>query len=149
MTFVIQIDHFEPQSLADELVEVADRLTPDLRSRHEAAHAEIDEYAALDDLRHRRLDHFVVLVRFDDFLPRLERARAPLGEKERAVVVVDAMDHHFQRIADFQIFGLYGQREFAERQRAFGFAADIYQQFILILRDDQSVEDLSLVQDFE
>ena len=80
------------------LVEIADRLAADLRCRHEAAHAEVDEHAALDDLRDGRFDDFVVLVRFDDFLPGLERASALLGEVEGAVAVaVDAMDQHLER----------------------------------------------------
>ncbi len=100
---------------ADQFVEIADRLTADLGRRHEAAHAQVDENAAFHHLRHRRFDHFIVIVRFDDFLPRLERARAAFGEKQRAVLIVDAMDHDFQRIAHFEFFGLDGQREFAER----------------------------------
>jgi hypothetical protein len=102
MTLVIEIDHFQTEMLTDELVQISDGLPPDLRSRNESAHAEIDEYSALDDLRNGRFDHFVALVRFDDFLPRLERARAPLGEKERPVHFVDAMDHDFDGIADLQ-----------------------------------------------
>ena len=118
--------------LSDEFVEIADRLAADLRSRNEAAHAQIDEHAAFDDLRDGRFDHFVAFVRFDDLLPRLERARAALGEEERAVHVVDAMDHHFERVADLEFFGIDGEREFAERKNAFGFAADVDEQFVLI-----------------
>ena len=60
MTLVIEIDHLEAQLLADEFVEIADRLTANLRCRNESAHAEIDEHAALDDLRDGRFDHFIV-----------------------------------------------------------------------------------------
>ena len=100
MALVIEIDHLQAQMLADEFVEIADRLTANLRRRHEAAHAEIDEHAAFDDLRDRRFDDFVAIVRLDDLLPRLERAGAALGEKERSVHLVDAMNHHFDGVAD-------------------------------------------------
>ena len=60
MTLVIEIDDLEPQLLPDELVEIADRLATNLRRRHEAAHTEIDEHAAFDDLRDGGFDHFVV-----------------------------------------------------------------------------------------
>ncbi len=102
MPLVIEIDHFQAQALADEFVEIADRLAADLRCRNEAAHAEVDENAAFDDLRDGGFDDFVALVRFDDFLPRLERARATLGKEERSVHVVDAVDHHFERVADLE-----------------------------------------------
>ena len=149
MALVIEIDHFQAQMLADELVEIADRLAADLRGRNEAAHAEIDEHAALDDLRDGRFDHFVAFVRFDDFLPRLERAGAALGEKERSVQLVDAMDHHFERVADVQQFRIDCERELAERKDAFGLAADVDEHFVLIFLDDRAGEDLALVENLE
>ena len=81
MPFVVEVDHLEAQPLADDLFEIADGLTPDLRRGDEAAHPEIDENAAFDDLRHRRFDDFVVFVRRDDFFPRLERASAALARE--------------------------------------------------------------------
>ena len=82
MALVIEVDHLQAQLLADEFVEVADRLAADLRCGDEAAHAEVDEDAALDDLRDRRFDHFVVVVRFDDLFPGLERAGAAFAEEQ-------------------------------------------------------------------
>ena len=149
MPLVVEIDHLQTQVLADEFVEVADRLTPDLRRRHEAAHPEIDENAALDDLRDGRFDHFVALVRLDDLLPGLERARAALGEKERAVDLVDAMDHDFEGVADAQRLWIDGERELAEGKHAFGLAADVDEQFVLVFLDDRAGEDLALVEHLE
>jgi hypothetical protein len=81
MAFVIEVDHFETQTFADQFVEVADGLTTDLRCGDEAAHAEVDQNAAFDDLRDRGFDHFVVVVRGDDFFPRLECARAAFAQE--------------------------------------------------------------------
>ena len=148
MPFVIEIDDFQTQMLPDEFFEIADRLPANLRCGNETTHAEIDEHAAFDDLRDGRFDHFVVVVRSDDFLPRFERARAPFGEKQRAVHLVDAMDHHFERVADFQRFGIDREREFAERQDAFGFTADVDEQFVFIFLNDEAVEYLAFVEDF-
>ena len=139
MALVIEIDDLEAQFLADEFVEIADRLAANLRCGNESAHAEIDENAALDDLRDGGFDHFVVVVGFDDFLPRLERASAAFGEKERTVLIVDAVDHDFERIADLEHLGFDRERKFAERQHAFRLAADVDEQFVLILRDDEAV----------
>ena len=105
MTLVIEVDHFQPQLLADELVEIPDGLAANLRCGNESAHPEVDQDAALDDLRDRRFDHFIVLVGFDDFLPRLERARATLAQIELTILLVDPMDHHFELVADFSSFG--------------------------------------------
>jgi hypothetical protein len=59
------------------------------------------------------------------------------------------MHHHFERIADAQQFRIDGQRELAERQDAFGFAADVDQHFILIFLDDRAGKNLPLVEDFQ
>src|SRR5581483_850331 len=146
---VIEVDDLQPQLLPDELVEVADGLTADLRGGDEAAHAEVDEDAALHDLRDGRFDHFVVLVRLDDLLPGLQRASAALAQIELAVLVVDPVDHDFQRVADLQFFRLDRERELAEREDAFGLAADVDEQLVLILRDDDAGEDLALVEDLQ
>ena len=78
MALVIEVDDFQAQMLADEFVEISNGLAANLRSRNEAAHAEIDEHAAFDDLRYGRFDDFVALVCLDDFLPSLECARTAL-----------------------------------------------------------------------
>jgi len=59
------------------------------------------------------------------------------------------MDHDFQRVADFEFFGLDGEREFPEGKRPLGFAADVDEQFVLILRDDDAGQDLPLVENLE
>ncbi len=104
MALVVEIDDLEPQMLADELVEIADGLAADLRGRDETAHAEVDENAALDDLRDGRFDHFVVLVRGDDLLPGLQRPGAAFAEEHHAVVV-DPVDHDFELVVDLELFG--------------------------------------------
>ena len=59
------------------------------------------------------------------------------------------MDHHFECVADLEGLGFDREREFAERQYAFGFSADVDEQFVLIFLDDHAVEDLSFVEDLE
>ncbi|MBD5633754.1 MAG: hypothetical protein IAI49_04665 [Candidatus Eremiobacteraeota bacterium] len=113
VALVIEIDHLEAQVLAHELFEISDRLAADLRGRNEAAHAEIDEDAALDHLRDGRFDHFVVLVRRNHFFPRLERAGAAFAEEQRAFFV-DPVDHDFELVADFEFFRLDRERKLAE-----------------------------------
>jgi len=135
--------------LTDELVEIADGLSPDLRSRNEAAHSQIDQHAAFYHLRYGGFDNFVALVRFDYLLPRLECTRTPLGEKERSVHLVDAVNHDFERVADPQQFGIDGERELAEGKDAFGFAADVDEHFVLIFLNDGAGEYLAFVENLE
>ena len=149
MALVGEVDHLEPQLLADQFVEVADGLATDLRGGDEPAHAEVDQNAALDDLGDRRFDHFVVVVRFDDLFPGLEGARAALAQIELAVLVVDPVDHDFQGGADDEFLRFDRERKLAEGQDALGLAADVDQQFVLIFGDDDAGENLTLVEDFQ
>jgi len=114
VAFVVEVDDLEPQFLPDEFVEIADRLTANLRCRNETAHAEVDENAALDDLRDGRFDHFIVVVCLDDFFPRLECAGPAFAQIELAIVLIDPMDHHFEFIADAEFFRLDDERKLAE-----------------------------------
>jgi hypothetical protein len=59
------------------------------------------------------------------------------------------VDHDFQGVADLQLLRLDRQRELAERQNPFGLAADVDQEFVLILGDDDAGEDLALVENLE
>ncbi len=149
MALVIEVDDLQTQVLPHQLVEIADRLATNLRGRNEAAHTEVDENAAFDDLRDGRLDDFVVLVRFDDFFPGLERARAAFRQEQRSVELVDAVHHHLEGVAHLEQFVVDCKRELAEGEHAFGLAADVDEQFVLVFLDDHAREDLALVENFE
>ncbi len=146
---MIEIDDLQAQMLADQFVEIADGLAANLRCRNEAAHAEVDEHAALDDLRDGRFDHLVCLVRRDDLFPGLECACAPLRKEERPVLVVDPVNHHLELVADVEFLGIDGEREFPEAEDAFRFSADVDEEFVLILRDDDAGQYLALIEDLQ
>jgi hypothetical protein len=59
------------------------------------------------------------------------------------------MDHDLELVAHLELFGLDRKRQFAEGERAFGLAADVDEQFVLVLRDDQAGEDLAFIEDLE
>jgi hypothetical protein len=59
------------------------------------------------------------------------------------------VDHHLELVADVQFLGLDDEREFAEGEDAFGLAADVDQQFVLIFRNDDADEDLAFIENFE
>jgi hypothetical protein len=59
------------------------------------------------------------------------------------------MDHHLELIADAQFLRFDRERELAEGQDAFGLAADVDEQFVLIFCDDDAGENLTFVKNFE
>jgi hypothetical protein len=59
------------------------------------------------------------------------------------------VDHDFQGVADLQLFRLDDERKLAERQNAFRLAADVDEQLVLVLGDDDAGEDLTLVENLE
>jgi hypothetical protein len=149
MALVIEVDDLQAKMLSDELVEIPDGLAPNLRGGHESPHAEIDEHAAFDDLRYCRFDHLVVLVRFDDLLPGLERPGSPFRQKERPVQLVDSVNHYLDGVADAQKFWIDGERELAERKDAFGLAADVDQHLVLVLLNDRAGKHLAFIENLE
>src|SRR5512132_1994480 len=54
----VELDHLTAELLAEELVEVLHAADVDERRREEAAHAEVEDQTALDDLDHPAVDGF-------------------------------------------------------------------------------------------
>ena len=73
---------------AEELVEVLHATDVDQRGGQEAAHPEVDDQAALDDLDHGALDRLAGLGGGLDPAPGLLEARALLGQDQAAVLVL-------------------------------------------------------------
>jgi hypothetical protein len=59
------------------------------------------------------------------------------------------VNHHLDGVADLQEFWIDCEREFAEGEDAFGFSADVDEDFVFISLDDGPREDLALVEDLE
>jgi hypothetical protein len=59
------------------------------------------------------------------------------------------MDHDFQRVADLELLGLDRERELTERENPLGLPADVDEQLVLILSDDDAGENLTLVEDLQ
>src|ERR1051326_2313845 len=76
----VELDHLRAQLLAHELVEVLDAADVDERRRQEAADAEVEDQAALDDLDHLAVDRLAALGSTLDRLPGHLEAGALLGE---------------------------------------------------------------------
>jgi hypothetical protein len=59
------------------------------------------------------------------------------------------MDHDFQGVADLQLLRLDRERELAEGQNSLRLPADVDQELVLVLGDDDAGEDLTLVENLE
>src|SRR5213593_1027132 len=65
----VELDHLAAELLTEEFVEVLDAADVDERRRQEAAHAEVEDQTALDDLDHAAVDGLAALGRRLDRLP--------------------------------------------------------------------------------
>ena len=110
----VELDHLAVDRLAHVLVEVRDATDVDQRRRQEAAHAEVDDQPALDDLDHLALDRLAGLGRGLDPPPRLLEARALLGEDQPAVLVLLGEDERVDLLAERNLVG--GIDRLADRQ---------------------------------
>ena len=84
----VQLDHLALDLGAEELVEVLDAADVDQRGRQEAAHPEVDDQAALDDLDDGALDRLAGLGGGLDLAPGLLEARALLGQQQPVLVLL-------------------------------------------------------------
>src|SRR5439155_19054704 len=82
VTTTVELDHLAPQLLAHEFVEVLHTADVDERRGQEAAHAEVEDQAALDDLDHASVDRLARLGSALDRLPRHLEARALLRQDQ-------------------------------------------------------------------
>src|SRR5207249_2573264 len=84
----VELDHLAAELLAEELVQVLDAPDVDERRRQEAAHAEVEDQAALDDLDHPAVDGLAGLGRLFDLPPGELEARPLLRQDQPALGVL-------------------------------------------------------------
>src|SRR4029079_4427013 len=148
----VELDHLAAQRLAHELVEILN--PPDVHQgrRQEAAHTEVEDEAALDDLDDRSLDGVAALGRLLDALPRHLEAGALLGEDQPAVGV---LLRHYERVDLVAELNLVGRvhrpadRELGDRDDPLGLVTDVDQDLVLVDANDFPAYDLALVDDGE
>ncbi len=101
----VELDHLRLDLRAHVLVEVRDAADVDQRRRQEAAHAEVDDQAALDDLDDRALDGLAGLGCRFDAAPRLLEARALLGHDQAPVLILLRHDDRVDLLAEVDLVG--------------------------------------------
>ena len=139
MALVVEVDHLQAQALADEFVEVAHRLAPDLRCGTKPRMPRSTRTPPLTTCVTVGLDHFVVIVSGDDLFPGLERSSPALGEEQRAVLVVDPVDHDLELVVDLEVLSARSPATVRGRGRIpLRLSADVDEELVLILGDDDA-----------
>ena len=139
---------FAAQLLAEELVEILDAADVDERRRQEAAHAEVEDQAALDDLDHAAVDGLAGLGGAFDPLPGELEAGALLREDQPALGVFLRQHERVDLLAHGHLVGRVhraADRELRGRDDAFGLVADVDEHLVLVHAHDRPVDDLPLV----
>src|SRR5205085_287595 len=144
----VQLDDLAQQLLAEELVEVLHAADVDERCGQEAAHAQVEDEAALDDLDHTAGDRFALLVGALDRLPRDLEARALLRQDQPALGVLLRQHERGDVVADRDlVLGVdrAPDRKLRDRDDPLRLVADVDEHLVLVDSDDGAVHDLSLL----
>src|SRR3954454_7132489 len=144
----VELDHLRAQLLAEKLVEVLDAADVDQRRGQEAAHAEVEDQAALDDLDHAAEHRLLRLCRSLDRLPGELEARALLRQDQAAFGVFLRQHERVDLVAQTDLVGRVDRapdRQLGDRDHAFRLIADVDQYLVLVDAHDGAVHDLALV----
>ena len=132
-----------------ELVEVRDAADVDERGGQEAAHPEVDDQAALDDLDDVALDGLAGLGRRLDAAPRLLEAGALLGHDQAAVLVLLGEDQRVDLLAQLDLVvrvDVLADRELVAGDDPFALVADVDEDLVLVDAHDLAGDDLALLE---
>ena len=145
----VQLDDLALDLGAEELVEVLDAPDVDQGGGQEAAHAQVDDQAALDDLDHGALDGLARLGGGLDLAPGLLEASALLGEHEPAVLVLLREDEGVDLLAELDLLvriHRLADRELIHRNDALALVADVDQDLVLVDAHDLARHDVTLLE---
>ena len=145
----VELDHFALERLAHELIEVVDAADVDQRGGQEAAHPEVEDEAALDDLDDAAFDRFAGVGGDLDAAPGLLEAGALLGEDQATLGVLLGEDQGVDLLAQLDLFGRVDRladRELVGGDDPLGLVADVDQDLVFVDADDFAVDDVALVE---
>ena len=146
---LVQLDDLGLERLADVGLQVAHAAHLDQRRGQEAAQADVDDQAALDDLDDGALDDLVVLLLLLDRAPGALVLRALLGEDQPAFLVLLLEDQGLDLIADGDDLvrvDVVLDGELAGGDDTLGLVADVEQDLVTVDLDDGAFDDVSVVE---
>ena len=123
---VVDLDDLEIVGVADELLEILRRNDVDLRGGQESFDADVDHQATFDDGFDLALDQSVAGKNLGDLVPVLTIGGLLLREDDHAFVVLEALEEHFDFVADFERLNVV---ELRRRDDALGLVTDVHEDF--------------------
>ena len=139
---LVELDDLELVLLAEQLVDVRHATQRDLRAGEERVDAhEVDDHTALDLLDERAFDRLIVLVGDADALPHAHEVGFLLREDDRAFLVLEVLEQDLDFVARLEV----GQvLELFERDRPFGFEADVEDDHVVADFEHAGLDDFAL-----
>ena len=144
-----ELDDPRAQRLVAVLLEILHPPDVDQRRGQEAAHAEVEDQTALDDLDHEALDRLAALGSLLDLAPCLLEARALLGEDETPVGVLLLHDERIDLVTERDLLegvDVPADRELGDRDDAFALVADVDEDLIAVDAYDRARDDIPLAE---
>ena len=138
----VELEDLEIVLRTDQLLDVVDPAQGDLGAGQEGIHShEVYGGTSLD----LPLDHagygLVVVERGLDLLPDAEEVGLLLGQDDDPLLILQALEEHFDLVARMQLAGV---AKLIERHRAFRFEADVEDRRAVRQADDRRLHDLAL-----
>ena len=144
----VELDHLAAELLPEELVQVLHAADVHQRGRQEAAHAEVEDQAALDDLDHLAVDRLARFGRALDRLPGHLEARALLRQDQPALGVLLGEHERVDLVTEADLVGRIDgapDRQLRDGDHALRLVADVHEHLVLVHAHDGAVHDLALV----
>ena len=142
IALLVELDDFEFERLVFQIRRIAYRTHVDQRAGQERAHVvDLDGEAALDAAGDDADDHFLLLECGLESGPGSGALGLFAGQPGLARAVLDAVQRHFDRLADGHLDLALFVLELIGRNDRLGLQSDIDDDIILADFDDQSIED--------
>ena len=145
---LVELDDLGADALADVRLQVAHPAQLDERGGQEAAQADVDDEAALDDLDHRTLDDAVLFLELLDRAPRPLVLGPLLGQEQAAFLVLLLEDQGLDLLAqrdDLVRVDVVADGQLAGRDDALALVADVEQDLVLVDLDDRAVDEVAVL----
>jgi len=146
----VHLDDTAVELLPDVFGKILHAADVDQRGREEAADAEVEDEAALDDLDHGALHRSARLVGLLDTLPGLLEARPLLAEDETPVGVFFLHDERVDLLAELHLVrgvDVLADGELVDGDDAFALVSDVDEDLVLVDAHDLSGDDVAFGKD--
>jgi hypothetical protein len=146
---LVELDDLGLERLPDVRLQVAHAAHLHQRRREEAAQADVEDEAALDDLDHGAGDDAVLLLELLDRAPGPLVLSALLGQQEAAFLVLLLQDQGLDALPDGDDVlrvDVVLDRQLAGEDDALGLVTDVEKNLVPVDLDDGALNDVSVVE---